>query len=72
MSEESKKIKKSEQEAVESELSEKDLDSVAGGGGGPATGGRSPVGGPPVVGPPVVGPPVKHKAPPPVGGGPAV
>jgi hypothetical protein len=62
MSEESKKIKKSEQEAVESELSEKDLDSVAGGGGGPATGGK-----PPVVGPPVVGHP-KHTTPPKVGG----
>ena len=70
MSEESKKIKKSEQEAVESELSEKDLDSVAGGAGGPATGGKPPIVGPRVGGPPVVGP--KHTPPPKVGGGPAV
>ena len=46
MSEETKKIEKIEQEAKESELSEKDLDKVAGGGGGPV-----PIKGrPPVVG----------------------
>ena len=66
MSEESKKTIKSRQEAMESELSEKDLDSVAGG-GGPARGGPPAVGGGKVGGPPVVGGPVKP--PPPVGGG---
>jgi hypothetical protein len=43
MSKESKKIEKIEQEAKASELSEKDLEHVAGGGGSPAAGEALPM-----------------------------
>ena len=66
MSEETRKVEQIEQERKASELSEQDLDNVAGGGGGAKA--YVPVHTGPVT-PGKVPPQPKHGNPPPVGGG---